>query len=348
MKKVLSLILLVILTVCFSSCSSNEKEVICLFTWEGYVPLDIIEKFTKETGIEVNYTNFSTNEEMYAKLKAVNAGEYDVVLASDYIFETMARDGGLMTEIDKTKISNWSNISKSYLNKNFDPGNKYTVPYATGSTLIAYNPKTSPVKVTGYKDLLNPKLKGQIVSIDEMRVVIGMMNLMLGNSLNETDEQKLADAKDALNKLMPNVLTFNSDKPHEVLLSGEATVGLMYSSQVSAAIAENSDIEVVYPVEGIGIGIDSFCIPFNAPNKEGAYKFIDFLNRPEINAAIMPQIQYGTTNAAAVDLLDDEFKNNKAINIPEEYTLNSEIICDVGDVNNVYSDIWTQAKMSTQ
>ena len=104
----------------------------------------------------------------------------------------------------------------------------------------------------------------------------------------------------------------------------------------------------MYPKEGIGIGIDSFCIPLNAPNKDAAYKFIDYLNRPEINAAIMPQIQYGTTNAAAIQLLDEDFKNNKAINIPEEYTLNSEIIADVGEVNKIYSDMWTQAKISVQ
>ena len=119
----------------------------------------------------------------------------------------------------------------------------------------------------------------------------------------------------------------------------------MYSSQVSAAITENSDIKVVYPEEGIGIGIDSAFIPLNAPHKEAAYKFIDYLNRAEVNASIMPQIQYGTTNSASMELLDEEFKSNKAINIPEEYTLNSEIICDVGEVAKVYNDIWTEVKI---
>lgn len=348
MKKFLSLLMVLMIVIGCVSCSSDSEEVMNLYTWEGYVPADVIESFTAETGIVVNYTNFSSNEEMYAKLKAVNAGEYDVIIASDYIFETMAKDGDLMTEIDKSKITNWNNISESYLNKNFDPGNKYTVPYATGSTLIAYNPKTSPIEIKGYKDLLNPALKDEVVCIDEMRVVVGMMNLMLGNDLNETNPEKLSDAKDALIQFMPNVLTFNSDKAHEVLLSGEASVGLMYSSQASAAIAENSDIKVVYPEEGIGIGIDSFCIPKNAPNKDAAYKFIDYLNRADVNASIMPQIQYGTTNAAAMELLDEEFKSNKAINIPPELTKDSEIISDVGEVNRVYSDIWTEAKLSVQ
>lgn len=346
MKKLFLLTLVVCLSVCIISCGNNSTtETVNLYTWEGYVPSNVIEAFTEETGIKVNYTNFSSNEEMYAKLKATNAGEYDVIIASDYIFETMAREGGLMTEIDKSKITNWNNISPSYLNKQFDPDNKYTIPYATGGILLAYNEKTSPVEIKGYKDLLNPALKGEIVSIDEMRVVIGMMNLLHGNSLNETDISKLNDAKVSLEKFVDNVLAFNSDKAHEILLSGEASVGLMYSSQVSAAITENSDIKVVYPEEGIGIGIDSAFIPLNAPHKEAAYKFIDYLNRADINASIMPQIQYGTTNSAAMELLDEEFKSNKAINIPEEYTLNSEIICDVGEVAKVYNDIWTEVKI---
>ncbi len=346
MKKLLLIVTVIFISAFFVACAGNNaSETVNLYTWEGYVPADVIEKFTAETGIKVNYTNFSSNEEMYAKLKAVNAAEYDVVIASDYIFETMAREGGLMTEIDKSKINNWKNISPSYLNKQFDPDNKYSVPYATGGILLAYDESRCPVKIESYKDLLNPALKGEIVSIDEMRVVIGMMNLMLGNSLNETDPDKLNDAKYSLEKFVDNVLTFNSDKAHEILLSGEASAGLMYSSQVSAAIAENPDIKVVYPKEGIGIGIDSAFIPLNAPHKEAAYKFIDYLNRADINASIMPQIQYGTTNSAAMELLDEEFKANKAINIPEEYTLDSEIICDVGDVAKIYNDIWTEVRI---
>jgi len=244
MRKIVSLFLVLCLLCLLVSCG-NSDNIINLYTWEGYVPANVISDFTNETGIKVNYTNFSSNEEMYAKLKALNAAEYDVIIASDYIFETMAREGGLMLDIDKTKITNWENISPSYLNKQFDPDNKYTIPYTTGGILLAYNEKTCPIEVKGYKDLLNPQLKGKIVSIDEMRVVIGMMNLMLGNSLNETDPEKLADAKSVLEKFVDNVLTFNSDKAHEIMLSGEACVGLMYSSQVSAAIAENPDIKVV-------------------------------------------------------------------------------------------------------
>lgn len=345
MKKYMLIILTIICVLILVACGNTNEQIVNLYTWEGYVPSNVINNFTAETGIKVNYTNFSSNEEMFAKLKATNASEYDVIIASDYIFETMAREGGLMTEIDRSKISNWDNISPSYLNKQFDPENKYTIPYATGGILLAYNKRTSPIEVKSYADLLNPKLKGKIVSIDEMRVVIGMMNLMLGNSLNETDSSKLSDAKVALERFVDNVLTFNSDNAHELLLSGEVCVGLMYSSQVSAAVAENEDIVVVYPEEGIGIGIDSAFIPQNASHKDAAYKFIDYLNRADVNASIMPQIQYGTTNSAAMKLLDEDFKSNKAINIPEEYTLNSEIICDIGEVAKIYNDIWTEVRI---
>lgn len=346
MKKVLALMLCAML-LSVTGCANKpaeEDKTLNLFTWENYVPADTIAAFTEKTGIQVNYTNFSNNEEMYAKLKAVNGGEYDVIIASDYIFETMAKEGGLMTEIDQSKIPNFKNISPSYLNKNFDPGNRYTVPYATGCVLLAYNTKTCPIEITGYADLLNPALQNQVVTIDDMRVVIGMMNLMNGFDLNETDPEKLEQSKQSLLQMGPNIVAFNSDKPHEALLSNDASVGLMNNSHVSEAISQNPDIKVVYPKEGIGIGIDSICIPLNAPHKDAAYQFIDFVNDPEVNANIMPQIQYGTTNEAAMELLPQEFKDNKAINVPPELLEDSQIIIDVGEATKLYSDIWTEFK----
>lgn len=354
MKKLLAVCLSAALFLGIAGCApsdpsaSKEEKTLNLFTWQDYVPDDTIKAFEAKTGISVNYTNFSTNEEMYAKLKAVKGGDYDIVIASDYIFQTMAAEGGLMTEIDQSKISNYKNISESYLNKNFDPGNKYTVPYATGCILLAYNEKKSPISITGYRDLLNPALKNQVVCIDEMRAVVGMMNLMLGNDLNETDPAKLEEAKNALLLMAPNIVAFNSDKPHETMLAGDASVGLMYSSQVSAAVEENPDIKVVYPQEGIGIGIDSICIPANAPHKDAAYQFIDFVNDPEVNANIMPQIKYGTTNKEAMKLLPEAFKADKAINVPEDLTKNSQIVIDVGETTEVYSDIWNTFKTSKQ
>ncbi len=345
MKRVIGFLLCVLMLILLIGCGRDENS-LDFYTWEGYIPDDILSDFTAETGIKVNVTNFSSNEEMYSKLKAMNAGEFDLVIASDYMFQIMAQEGGLMKELDKDKISNYKYISESYLGKDFDKENKYVVPYTTGCILMCYNEKTCPIVPTGYKSLSDPKLKDQVVLLDDMRTMIGMMNIMSGYDINETNPEKLENSKQELLKIAPNVVAYNSDKPHEIIASNDASVGLMYNSFVSEAMSLNPDIKVVYPEEGIGIGIDGFFIPQNADNADNAYKLIDYIMRPEVNAKIMPVIQYGTTNAEAVKYLPEEFKNNPAINVPEEFTKNSQSILDIGESAELYSKIWTEVKLS--
>lgn len=135
---------------------TDEEKVLNIFTWATYFPDDILKSFTEETGIAINYSNFSTNEEMLSKLETVQGGEYDIVLASDYIVK-MAIDKGLVKKLDKAQIPNYDNLDPSYLGNYFDPDNEYTVPYGVGTPLIVYDPSRVDVEIKGYADLWNQR-----------------------------------------------------------------------------------------------------------------------------------------------------------------------------------------------
>jgi spermidine/putrescine transport system substrate-binding protein len=154
---------------------NDDEKVVNIFTWANYVPDDVVKKFQEKTGIKVNYSNFSTNEEMLAKLQATKGSQYDVVICSDYIIEVMGKQKDILIQpIDKASIPNYKNVDPKFLNQEYDKGNKYSIPYSLGSQMIVYNPDKIKVDIKGYKDLWNPALKDSIVLVDDPRIVIGM------------------------------------------------------------------------------------------------------------------------------------------------------------------------------
>ncbi len=269
-----------------------------VFTWATYFPDDILKAFTEETGITVNYSNFSTNEEMLSKLETVQGGEYDIVLASDYIVK-MAIKEGLVKKLDKGQISNYENLDPSYLGNLFDPDNEYTVPYGVGTPLIVYDPSRVDVEIKGYADLWNPALKDSLVLVNDARNIIGITLKTMEKSLNEEDSAVLGEAKSKLMELKDNVRVLDYDTPYNKLLEGEATVGYMFTSQAATCLMANPDLKVVYPEEGLGFGIDAVFVPSNAPHEKNAHAFLDYILRGEVAADIYPQILYLCPNKAA-------------------------------------------------
>ena len=180
-----------------SSGSSAENGELNVFVWTEYVPDSVIEKFEKETGIKVNVSTYSSNEDMLAKVKSESEGTYDIVQPSDYMVEQMASQG-MLEKLKTDELKNLSNIGESYLNPSYDPGNKYSVPYQGGVAGIAVN--TSKVKkdITSYDDLFDSSLKNSIVALDDYRAVIGMTARSMGYSMNETDPAVLSKIQDKL------------------------------------------------------------------------------------------------------------------------------------------------------
>ncbi len=345
MKRMLPLLLALLLVL--SACApgvAEEEKVLNILTWADYINgPSVIDPFTAETGIKVNYDYFDSNEEMLIKLQAVNGGTYDIVLASDYIID-IARKENLLLKLDKEKLSNWGNIDPVFQSQFYDPDNEYTMPYAAGTPLIIYDPTRVDIEITGYNSLWDPSLKDSIAMMDDARNIIGITLKSIGESFNVTDPAILDKAAEKLMTLKPNIRVLDYNSTHTAMISGEASVGYMFTPAVLWAMEGRDGLEVVYPEEGMGFGIDSVFIPVNAPHPDNAHQFINFMLRPEIGAQIAEVQMYLNCNKAAEPLLSEEYKSNPALYIPSEILGETEFIQDVGDAQLLFNDIWTRFK----
>lgn len=258
--------------------AGDDKELV-LFTWEGMFPQEVLDDFEKETGVKVVYSNFDTDETMLEKLSMAKGGDYDIVIADDYILETAIQEG-LAEKLDKDSLENIENINPLYQGQFYDPDDEYTVPYGAGIPLIVYDPEQVDIDIKGYKDLWDPSLEDSIALTANYRVINGITQLSMGESMNEEDVDVIKKTGEKLLELAPNVRLIQDDNTQNALLNGEASVAFLYTSQVTAALAENPDLKVVYPEEGLGFGIMGMFIPSEAPDKDAAYSFMDYIMQP--------------------------------------------------------------------
>ena len=348
-KKMLSLIVITAMLVtmlagCGSKSSEGKNGELNIFIWTEYVPDSVIEKFEKETGIKVNVSTYSSNEDMLAKVKSESEGTYDIVQPSDYMVEQMASQG-MLEELKTDELKNLSNIGESYLNPSYDPGNKYSVPYQGGVAGIAVN--TSKVKkdITSYDDLFDSSLKNSIVALDDYRAVIGMTARSMGYSMNETDPAVLSKIQDKLLTLKDNVKLYDSDSPKSALISGDCTVGYVWSAEIALAMEENPDIKVVYPTEGAYLFMDNWAIPKGAKNYDNAMKFIDFMLDAENAQMVLEEFPYLSPNTKAVEAMGEDYSKNEAKNPPAEVIKKGEYVKNLdADTLKIYDEMWTKLK----
>ena len=333
----------------------KEDNKLNVYNWGEYIDEDVISQFEDETGIQVVYDVFETNEEMYPVIEA-GAVKYDVVCPSDYMIQRMAQNN-LLSEINFDNVPNYKEIGQEYLDisKGFDPENKYSVPYCWGTMGILYNTKRleelgvpAPTK---WSDLWDERLSGEILMQNSVRDAFTVALKMEGYSLNSTNPDELAKARDLLIEQKPLVQAYVIDQVRDKMIGGEAAVGVIYSGEmlyIQEAVADQGldyDLEYVIPEEGTNYWIDSWVIPANAEHKENAEKWIDFLCRPDIAKKNFEYITYATPNKGAYDLLDDDMKNNKALFPDLDKLPNCEIIQYLGDdVDTIYNDMWKEIK----
>ncbi len=319
MKKILAaaLALVLVLALAVGCGKAPGGGTMTLYTWEGMFPPEVLEAFTKETGITINYANFDTDENMLARLEAAGGGDYDVVIADDYIIETVIAEG-LAQKLDTKKLSGWGNINPVYQGQFFDPNNEYTVPYGSGVQTIVYDPARIQKEITGYADLWDPSLKDNLAVIGNYRVINGMALKVMGESYNTEDTAVIQAAGQKLLELAPNIRLIKNDNLQDDLLSGEVGAAVMYTSQVTLAKLQNPDLRVVYPKEGVGFGIIGTFIPSKAPNAEAAYQFIDYILRPEVSAQCFEYMGYYCTNKAADEKINEAYR--EFLTLPEGIT----------------------------
>ena len=312
-----------------------------LFTWDGMFPQEVLSEFEAEYGVRINYANFDYDEDMLAKLETAKGGDYDVVIADDYIIE-LAIQEGLVQKLDKESILNLGNVDKAFQGQFYDPTDEYSVPYGAGIPLIVYDPGLVDIEITGYADLWNPVLKYNLALIGNYRVINGIVLKTMGKSFNETDLDVLEEMGEKLKELAPNVRLISDSNTQDYLISGEAAAGFLYTSQVTLALAARPDLKVVYPEEGLGFGIMAMFMPSQAPHAEAGKAFIDFILRPEISAQCFEYIGYVCTNREAVPYLSEEMQKNLAL--PKE-AADGEFIMEIGSAaNEAHERIWTEFK----
>lgn len=348
-KKMLSFIVITAMLVtmlagCGSKSSAGKNGELNIFIWTEYVPDSVIEKFEEETGVKVNVSTYSSNEDMLAKVKSESEGTYDIVQPSDYMVEQMASQG-MLEELKTDNLKNLSNIGESYLNPSYDPGNKYSVPYQGGVAGIAVNTSKVKKNIISYDDLFDSSLKNSIVALDDYRAVIGMTARSMGYSMNETDPAVLSKIQDKLLTLKDNVKLYDSDSPKSALISGDCTVGYVWSAEIALAMEENPDIKVVYPTEGAYLFMDNWAIPKGAKNYDNAMKFIDFMLDAENAQMVLEEFPYLSPNTKAVEAMGEDYSKNEAKNPPAEVIKKGEYVKNLdADTLKIYDEMWTKLK----
>lgn len=334
---------LIILSMAFVLSLFATDKVLYVYNWSEYMPDSVLQDFTKETGIEVKYSTYDSNEAMYAKVKTAGTSSYDIIVPSTYFVNKMGREG-LLEKIDKSKLSHYKNLDEKLLSKPFDPKNDYSIPYLWGSTGISYNASLVKEPIDSWKNLWNPAYKNSELLNDDMREVFGMALKVLGYSANSTDPKEIEAAYNKLKELLPNVKMFYSESQKQVYLNEEVKLGMNFNGEGFMANEENADIKYIYPKEGAMVWIDSLVIPKGAKNIDNAHTFINYLLRPEVAKVISEEIGYATPNTEAVKLLDEKTRDNRIVYPNAEDLNNSELQIDVGDALPIYEKFWEKLK----
>ena len=345
MKKslVFTLLLVAVLGV-LSGC--GKKADLYIYNWGEYMDKDILKDFEKETGLKVKYDEYDTNETMYPKV-ATGAVKYDVICPSDYMIQRMI-DEDLLAEIDFNNIPNISYIGSQYLesSKEFDPENKYSVPYCWGTVGILYNTKLVDEPIDSWSVLFDEKYQDNILMQKSVRDAYAVALKYLGYSLNSTNDAELAEATDLLKKQKESgvVQAYVVDEVRDKMIGESAAIGVIYSGEAIFTKRENPDLEYVVPKEGSNVWIDSWVIPKNAEHKENAEKFINFLCRPDIALKNFEYITYSTPNTGAQELIEDEDIKNSKVAFPENEVLERcETFHYLGDENDAkYNSLWKE------
>lgn len=339
--------------------SSTEVN---LFVWTEYIPQEIIDCFEEVYDIQVNKDEYSSNEEMYAKLSAGGAN-YDLVQPTDYIVALMIRQG-LLQPLDKSKLPVLEGFDPNYLDLAFDPGNEYTIPYQAGTDAIVVNTDAVETLPTAWADLWNPDYAGRMVSIDDSRAIIGLTLLTLGYDVNTTDPAQLEEAKAKLAELAAGIKLFDSDSPKTALIAGDVDLGIVWTGEAFLAQQENPAIEYIYPSEGALVWQDNYAIPAEAPHVDAAYAWLNYSMQPDLFWLMLRDFPFTNPSTAALEYakgnemviedlngdettvgaLYDAYINSNVTNTPPDVLESGHRIEDVGDALPLYDQIWTEVK----
>jgi spermidine/putrescine transport system permease protein len=305
-----------------------------LFGWSEYVPQDVLDGFTKETGIKVNFETYASNEELLSKLVA-GGGNYDLIQPSEYAAELMIRRK-MLAPLDKAKLPNLKNIGAEFKGLVHDPEDKFTVPYMTGTVGIVVNTAVVKDAIKGYKDVFQAKYKDRLVVLNDNREIVTWALYTLGLPANEINASSLAKARPVVANWVKLVKVFDSDSPKTALLNGDVDIGIVWSGEAALLWNEDKKFKYVLPAEGAHRFIDILAIPADAPHKAEAHALINYILRPEVSKIISENFPYTNPNLEARKLLTPEQLAN-----PASYPTASGKLETFRDIGKAAADIDT-------
>ena len=326
-----------------------------VYNWGEYIAdgsddgiLDVNAEFTKLTGIKVNYSTYATNEELYAKLKG-GGSSYDIIIPSEYMISRMISEGMLLP-LDMSNIPNFKNITESFTNQDYDPGNKYSVPYTWGTVGIIYDNTAISDSDFGWEILWDEQYKDQILMFDNPRDAFAVAELYLGYSLNTEDPDELSNAAELLKKQKALVQAYVMDEIFDKMGAGEAILAPYYAGDAITLMDEYDHLGFVIPESGTNLFIDAMCIPSGARNKEAAEMYINFMCEPDVAYSTTSYIGYSTPNDGAFAMLDDEVKNDGISYLSKDYLdAKTEVYTNLSDnANRIMQEKWTEMKSSEE
>ena len=322
------------------------KEIV-FYNWSEYIDSEIYDLFEQETGIKIVEDNFSSNEELLAKLQGGVSG-YVVIVPSDYTVSIMIEDG-MLAELDRDKVPNLKNRSEKFQNVPYDPGNKYCAPYQWGTTGIGYL-DGEVEEPTSWSILFEPMegspTYGRATMLDDVREAFAAALVLLGYDINTTDEAQLEEAKQLLIQAKPGLSGYDSDTYEDLLASGENLIAHGWSGDFLMAQEDNRNVAYTIPKEGGVVWVDNLCIPSTATPEEklAGEMFIDFILRPDIGTMVSEFNWYASPNAAAEENLDEEFLTDPTVYPPEEVLSKLQYIKPLGEAESIYQRMWDEVK----
>jgi spermidine/putrescine-binding protein len=322
--------------------AGHEKK-LNLYIWSSYMPQDVLDDFSRQTGIAVHYDLYDSNEPVLEKLQS-GVADYDLVVPSDYMVRILIHLN-LLKPLERERLQSLSNLDPRFLNKGFDPANRYSLPYVWGTTGFGYSRERVKGTVNSWAPLFDPANKGQILMLDDMRECFSAALKYLGESINTRDPAILKRAAELLKKQKPLVKTYNSSDFENILAAGDVTYAHGYNGQIAKVIAARPGrFAYVVPKEGATIWVDSVCIPAQARHTDSIYAFLNFILDPKINARIINTIRYASGNGAALRWIDPTITHDPAVYATEEALVRCEFVEDIGEATELMDEYWTEIK----
>lgn len=331
----------------------GENISINVYNWGEYIStgadegtLNVNAEFTKLTGIKVNYTNYATNEELYAKLKG-GGTYYDVIIPSDYMISKMIKED-MLQPLNFDNIPNFKYIMPTFVDPAYDENNEYSVPYTWGTVGLIYNTSMIdiPEEEIDWDILWNEDYADQILMFDNPRDAFAISEILMGYSINTEDEVELTAAANKLKEQKSVVQAYVMDEIFDKMAANDAWIAPYYAGDALTILEENEDLAFVVPKSGTNLFVDAMCIPVGAKQKEAAEMYINFMCEPDIAFANIDYICYSTPHSAAYEKLDEETQNDPVSYPGDEYLdENTTIFVNLSDeANLLMQSLWTEMK----